>query len=156
MLRENLKSFLPMQDWKGRANMRLAQALVGATQISTKYWPFNIWSRPNARVQVVQELSTMVFQRCSRQYSGSLKLSSRRFECTQNRSTPFLILFSIAREIAKRFGAVLCDNILCAKFGVQIARACIPFSRELLEWDGSRTDSHTPHCRSTAAAWTHH
>ena len=29
-------------------------------------------------------------QACSGRYSGSLKLSSRSFECAQNRSAPFL------------------------------------------------------------------
>ena len=38
-------------------------------------------------------------QACSRRYSGSLKLSSRRFEHAQNQSTPFLTLFSITLEI---------------------------------------------------------
>ena len=38
-------------------------------------------------------------QACSRRYSGSLKLSSRRFERAQNRSAPLLTLFSIALEI---------------------------------------------------------
>ena len=36
---------------------------------------------------------------CSRRYSGSLKLSSRRFKRAQNRSAPFLTLFSIAPEV---------------------------------------------------------
>ena len=38
-------------------------------------------------------------QACSGRYSGSLKLSSRRFEHAQNRSAPFLTLFSIAPEV---------------------------------------------------------
>ena len=35
----------------------------------------------------------------SGRYSGSLKLSSRRFERAQNQSAPFLTLFSIAPEV---------------------------------------------------------
>ncbi len=38
-------------------------------------------------------------QACSGRYSGSLKLSSRRCECAQNRSAAVLTLFSIAPEI---------------------------------------------------------
>ena len=38
-------------------------------------------------------------QACSGRYSGSLKLSSRRFERTQNQSAPFLTLFLIAPEV---------------------------------------------------------
>jgi hypothetical protein len=57
-------------------------------------------------------------QACSGRYSGSLKLSSRRFERAQNRSAPFLSLFSIAREIngLGRYRAVI-----RAKFGVKTA-----------------------------------
>ncbi|MCG8625096.1 MAG: hypothetical protein MJE68_24250, partial [Proteobacteria bacterium] len=38
-------------------------------------------------------------QACSGRYSGSLKLSSRRFKHAQNRSAPFLTLFSIAPKV---------------------------------------------------------
>ena len=57
-------------------------------------------------------------QACSGRYSGSLKLSSRMFERAQNRSAPFLILFSIAPEIngLGRYRAVI-----RAKFGVKTA-----------------------------------
>ena len=57
-------------------------------------------------------------QACSGRYSGSLKLSSRRFERAQNRSAPFLTLFSIAPEIngLGRYRAVI-----RAKFGVKTA-----------------------------------
>ena len=55
-------------------------------------------------------------QACSRRYSGSLKLSSRRFECAQNQSAPFSTLFSIAPEVngLGRYRAVI-----RAKFGVK-------------------------------------
>ena len=46
-------------------------------------------------------------QACGGQYSGSLKL---RFECTQNRSAPFLTLLLIAPEIHKQFGVTSCGN----------------------------------------------
>ena len=48
-------------------------------------------------------------QACSGQYSGSLKLSSQRFECAHNRSAPLLTLFSIAPEVNSlgRYRAVI-------------------------------------------------
>ena len=57
-------------------------------------------------------------QACRGRYSGSLKLSSRRFERAQNRSAPFLTLFSIAPEIngLGRYRAVI-----RAKFCVKTA-----------------------------------
>ena len=57
-------------------------------------------------------------QACSGRYSGSLKLSSRRFERAQNRSASFLTLFSIAPEINSlgRYRAVI-----RAKFGIKTA-----------------------------------
>ena len=42
---------------------------------------------------------SMLKQACSRRYSGTLKLSSRRFKHAWNRSAPFLTLFSITPEI---------------------------------------------------------
>ena len=50
-------------------------------------------------------------QACSGRYSGSLKLSSRRFERAKNQSAPFLILF-FDRTGSERFGAVTCGNTL--------------------------------------------
>ena len=55
-------------------------------------------------------------QACSGRYSGMSKLSSRRFEHTQNRSTPFLIFFSIALEIN---GLGWCHAVIHAKFGMK-------------------------------------
>ena len=46
-------------------------------------------------------------QTCHRRYSGALKLSSRRFECAQNRSAPFLIFYHTGNIL---FGAVLYGN----------------------------------------------
>ena len=53
-------------------------------------------------------------QACSERYSGSLKLSSRRFEHAPNRSALFLTLFSITLEVngLGRYRAVI-----RAKFG---------------------------------------
>ena len=55
---------------------------------------------------------------CRGRYSGLLKLSSRRFERAQNRSAPFLTLFSIAPEVngLGRYRAVI-----HMKFGVKTA-----------------------------------
>ena len=55
-------------------------------------------------------------QACSGQYSGLLKLNSRRFERARNRSAPFFILFPITPEIngLGRYRAVI-----CTKFGVK-------------------------------------
>ena len=57
-------------------------------------------------------------QACSGRYSGTLKLSSRRFERAHNRSAPLLTLFSIAPEVngLGRYRAVI-----RAKFGVKTA-----------------------------------
>ena len=57
-------------------------------------------------------------QAYSGRYSGSLKLSSRRFERAHNRSAPLLTLFSIAPEVngLGRYRAVI-----RVKFGVKTA-----------------------------------
>ena len=57
----------------------------------------------------------MLKQACSGRYSGSLKLSSRRFKHAQNWSTPFLILFSIAPEI---YSLGWYSVVIHAKFGI--------------------------------------
>ena len=85
--------------------MQLARALVGTTQISTDV----------REILIVQHLVTpkcagasgskinhdgvsTLKQAYSGRYSDSLKLSSQRFKHTQNRSAPFLTLFSTAPE----------------------------------------------------------
>ena len=62
---------------------------------------------------------SMLKQACSRRYSGSLKLSSRRFERAQNQNPPFLTLFLIAPEIngLGQYRAV----IIYTKFGIKTA-----------------------------------
>ena len=57
-------------------------------------------------------------QACNKRYSGSLKLSSRRFEHAQNRSAPFLTLFSITLEIN---GLGRYRAIIRAKIGIKTA-----------------------------------
>ena len=57
-------------------------------------------------------------QACSGRYSGSLRLSSRRFECAQNRSVPFLTLFLIALEVN---GLGQYRAVIRAKFGRKTA-----------------------------------
>ena len=57
-------------------------------------------------------------QACSRRYSGSLKLSSRRFERAQNQSAPFLTLFSITLEIN---GLGWYRAVIRAKIGIKTA-----------------------------------
>ena len=60
----------------------------------------------------------MFKQACSGRYSGSLKLSSRRFKRAQNRSAPFLTLFSIAPKVN---GLGRYHTVIRAKFGGKIA-----------------------------------
>ena len=57
-------------------------------------------------------------QACGERYSGSLKLSSRRFERAQNQSAPFLTLFSIAPEVN---GLGRYHAVIHAKFGRKTA-----------------------------------
>ena len=106
---------------KDRANTRLARALVGITRISAEIREILIVQRlvtpkrAGASGSKINNDSVSTFkQACSRRYSGSLKLSSRRFECAQNRSAPLLTLFSIAPEVngLGRYRAVI-----RAKFG---------------------------------------
>ena len=61
---------------------------------------------------------SMLKQACSERYSGSFKLSSRRFERAQNRSALFLTLFSIAPEIN---GLGQYRAVIRAKFGIKTA-----------------------------------
>jgi hypothetical protein len=88
---------------KDRTNMWLARALVGTTQISTEILTVQCPVTPKcagaSRLKINDDDVSMLKQACSGRYSGSLKLSSWKFERAQNRSTPFLTLFSIALEI---------------------------------------------------------
>ena len=75
--------------------------------------------RAGASGSKINDNSVLTFkQACSGRYSGSLKLSSRRFERAHNRSAPLLTLFSIAPEVngLGRYRAVI-----RAKFGVKTA-----------------------------------
>ena len=91
---------------------------------------------------------------------GSLKFSSRRFECVQNRSAPFLTLFSIAPEIycLGQYRAVV--RVKEKKYHISLA-ARLPVStmhmcRQCHELWTYYCIGHTLHCRPIAAAWTHH
>ena len=91
---------------KDRGNRWLAQALVGTTRISVEICEILTVQRPvtpkrtGASSSKLNDNSISTFkQACSGRYSGSLKLSSRRFKCAHNRSTPLLTLFSIAPEV---------------------------------------------------------
>jgi hypothetical protein len=112
---------------KDRANPRLARALVGTTRISTDI----------REILTVQRLVTpkragasgskinnggvsTLKQACSGRYSGSLKLSSRRFERAQNRSAPVFTLFSIAQEMN---GLGQYRAVIRAKFSVHVKTA---------------------------------
>ena len=116
---------------KDRANTRLARALVGTTRISAEIRKILTVQHPvtpkraGASGSKIKDDGVSTFkQACSGRYSGSLKLRSRRFERTQNRSAPFLTLFS------KRFGVVPCSNtreILCKNRQQETARARVPF-----------------------------
>ena len=110
---------------KDRANTRLARALVGTTRISADIREILTVQRPvtpkragASGSKINDDGVSTLKQACSGRYSGSLKLSSRRFERAQNRSAPFLTLFSIAPEIngLGRYRAVI-----RAKFGVKTA-----------------------------------
>ena len=59
---------------------------------------------------------SMFKQACSGRYSGSLKLSSRRFERAHNRSAPLLTLFSIEPEVN---GLGRYPAVIRAKFGIK-------------------------------------
>ena len=91
---------------KDHTNTRLVRALVGTSRISADIRKILTVQRPvtpkragasGSRIND-KGVSTLK-QACSGRYSGSSKLSSRRFERAQNRSAPFLTLFSIAPEI---------------------------------------------------------
>ena len=73
--------------------------------------------REGASGSKINDNSVSMFkQACSGRYSGSLKLSSRRFERAHNRSAPLLTLFSIAPKVngLGRYRAVI-----RTKFGVK-------------------------------------
>ena len=110
-------------DEKDHANTRLARALVSTTRISAEIREILTAQRPvtpkraGASGSKINDDGISTFKKaCSRRYSGSLKLSSRRFEHAQNRSAPFLILFSIAPEVN---GLGRCHAVIRAKFGVE-------------------------------------
>ena len=122
----NLKSRLyGIPGEKDRANTWLARALVGTKQISAEIREILTVQRQitpkraGASGSKMNDDSVSTFkQACSGRYSGSLKLSSRRFERAQNRSAPFLTLFSIAPEIN---GLGRYCVVIRAKFGVKTA-----------------------------------
>ena len=108
---------------KDHANTRLVRALVGTTRISAnirEILTVQRWVTPKragaSGSRINNDGVSILKQAYSRRYSGSLKLSSRRFKRTQNRSAPFLTLFSIAPEIngLGRYRAVI-----RAKFGIK-------------------------------------
>ena len=110
---------------KDHVNTWLARVLVGTTRISAEIRVILTVQRPvtpkraGASGSKINDDSVSTFkQACSGRYSGSLKLSSRRFERAHNRSAPLLILFSIAPEVngLGRYRAVI-----CAKFGIKSA-----------------------------------
>ena len=73
----------------------------------------------------INDDSVLTFkQACSGQYSGSLKLSSRRFERAHNRSAPLLTFFSIAPEVN---GLGRYRTVIRVKFGVKTVHARVPF-----------------------------
>ena len=82
---------------KDRANTWLARALVGTMRISAEIREILTVQRPvtpqraGASSSKINDDSVSTFkQACSGRYSGSLKLSSRRFERAHNRSAPLL------------------------------------------------------------------
>ena len=108
-------------DEKDRANTQLPRALVGITRISAKICEILIVQCPvrpkcagASGSKINDDGVSTLKQACSGRYSGSLKLSSRRFKRAQNRSAPLLTLFSIAPEVngLGRYCAVI-----RAKFG---------------------------------------
>ena len=122
-----LIQFLPctLPGEKDRANTWLARALVGTMRISAEIREILTVQRPvtpkraGASGSKFNDDSVSTFkQACSGRYSGSLKLSSRRFERAHNRSAPLLTLFSIAPEVngLGRYRAVI-----RVKFGVKTA-----------------------------------
>ena len=116
---------------KDRANTRLARALVGTMRISAEIRETSIVQRPvtpkraGASGSKINDDGVSTFkQACSGRYSGSLKLSSRRFERAQNRSAPLLTLFSIAPEVN---GLLRYRAVIRVKFGGKTARTRVPF-----------------------------
>ena len=110
---------------KDHANTRLVQALVGTIRISADIREILTVQRPvtpkragASGSRINDDGVSTLKQACSRRYLGSLNLSSRRFERAQNRSAPFLTLFSIAPEIngLGRYRAVI-----RAKIGIKTA-----------------------------------
>ena len=86
--------------------MRLTQVLVGTTRISTDTCEISTVQHPvtpkcagASGSKINNDGISTLKQACSGRYSGSLKLSSRRFEHTQNQCAPFLTLFSITPDI---------------------------------------------------------
>ena len=76
---------------KDHANMRLVQALMGTTRIFTDIREILTVQRPvtpkraGASGSRINDYGVSTLkQACSRQYSGSLKLSNQRFEHAQN------------------------------------------------------------------------
>ena len=90
---------------KRTAHTWLAQALVGTARMSMEIREILIVQRlvtpkrADANGSKIDDSVSMIKQACSGQYSGSVKLSSRRFERAHNRSAPLLTSFSIAPEV---------------------------------------------------------
>ena len=110
---------------KDCANTWLARALVGTTRISAEIREILTVQRPvtpkraGASGSKINDDGISTFkQACSGRYSGSLKLSSRRFERAHNRSAPLLTLFSNAPEVN---GLGRYRVVIRAKFGVKTA-----------------------------------
>ena len=61
--------------WKGPCRYAVSTSIGGYNadypQIYMNYWSFNVWSRPNAWVQVVQKLTMMAFRRWSKHVAGN-------------------------------------------------------------------------------------
>ena len=82
-----LFDYLAIPGEKDHANMRLVRALVGTTQISADICEILTVQRPvtpkragASGSRINDDGISTLKQACSRRYSGSLKLSSRRFE----------------------------------------------------------------------------
>ena len=123
---------------KDRANTWLARALVGTMRISAEIRKILTVQRlvtpqrAGASGSKINDDSVSTFkQACSGRYSGSLKLSSRRFERAHNRSAPLLTLFSISPEVngLGRYRAVIRVKfgVKTAYFQQQTTRARVPF-----------------------------
>jgi hypothetical protein len=116
-----LTIYMYISGWK-LPRKYVVSASVGGYNVDTCRYTWNIdrstaQTRGCKRFKINDDGVSTLKQACSGRYSGMLTVSSLRFEHAQNRSAPFLTIFSIASEILNGLGRY--RAVIHSKFGVK-------------------------------------